>query len=106
MTTLVPRQPVPDLTVETLKGVWQLINSTPEHFTMVVFYRGWHCPICGPYLRDLDRKLPEFSQRGVEVIAISSDGVTRAQTAKDGWKIKDLTLGYGMSIEQGAWGME
>jgi len=107
MTTLIPRQPVPELEIDTLdEGVWQLAERNPEHFTLVVFYRGWHCPICGPYLRDLDRKLAEFSQRGVETIAISNDDQTRARTAKEQWKIEHLTLGYGLSIEQGRqWGL-
>ena len=73
MTTLIPRQPVPDLELDTIdEGVWRLLDQNPEHFTLIVFYRGWHCPICAPYLRDLDRKLPEFTERGINVIAISS----------------------------------
>ena len=88
------------------KGVWRLVNQDPEHFTLIVFYRGWHCPICGPYLRDLDRKSLEFSERGVGVIAISSDDQTRARTAKEKWKLKNLTLGYGIRIDQGRqWGL-
>ena len=107
MTTLIPRQPVPQLEVETVdNGVWQLADQDPEHFTLIAFYRGWHCPICGPYLRDLDRKSSEFSERGVSVIAISSDDQTRARTAKEKWRIENLTIGYGISIEQGRqWGL-
>lgn len=107
MTSLLPRQPVPELELNTLdQGAWRLAERRPEHFTLIVVYRGWHCPICGPYLRDLDRKLSEFSQRGVDVIAISSDDQARGQAAKDGWKIKQLTLGYGLGIEQGRrWGL-
>ena len=107
MSTLIPRQPVPELKIDTLDdGVWQLAERKTENFTLIVFYRGWHCPICGPYLRDLDRKIAEFSQRGIDVIAISNDDHTRAQAAREGWKIKQLTLGYGMSIEQGRqWGL-
>ena len=107
MTTLIPRQPVPQLEIATVdEGVWRLAEQSPEHFTLIVFYRGWHCPICGPYLRDLDRKSSDFSERGVDVIAISSDDETRARTAKEKWKLKTLTIGYGVSIEQGRqWGL-
>ncbi len=60
-TPLIPRQKVPDLDVATLGGDrWRLADQRPENFTMVVFYRGLHCPICGRYLKDLDRKLAEF----------------------------------------------
>ena len=107
MTTLIPRQPVPDLELDTIdEGVWRLLDQNPEHFTLIVFYRGWHCPICAPYLRDLDRKLPEFTERGINVIAISSDDADRARTAKEKWKIENLTIGYGISIEAGRqWGL-
>ena len=104
---LIPRHPVPPLNLDTLDGDrWTLAERKPEHFTLVVFYRGWHCPICGPYLRDLDRKLPEFTQRGVDVIAISGDGLDRTRDAQQGWKIDNLTLGYGMTMDEArAWGL-
>ncbi|MDJ0955836.1 MAG: peroxiredoxin-like family protein [Arenicellales bacterium] len=107
MTMLIPRQPVPQLEIDTVdEGVWRLAEQKPEHFTLIVFYRGWHCPICGPYLRDLDRKSSEFSERGVSTVAISSDDETRARTAKEKWKIENLPIGYGISIDQGRqWGL-
>ena len=47
MTSLVPRQPVPELRVPAVDGgAWKLSECTPENFNMVVFYRGLHCPIC------------------------------------------------------------
>ena len=107
MTTLIPRQPVPQLELDTVdEGVWRLVDQNPEHFILLVFYRGWHCPICAPYLRDLDHKLPEFTERGINVIAVSSDDADRARIAKEKWKIENLTIGYGISIEAGRqWGL-
>lgn len=47
ITPLMPRQPVPALEVPTVGGgTWRLADQHPESFTMVVFYRGLHCPIC------------------------------------------------------------
>ncbi|NND44360.1 MAG: redoxin domain-containing protein, partial [Xanthomonadales bacterium] len=71
MRHLLPRQPAPALEFETLKGPWNLADQRPEHFTMVAFYRGLHCPICKGQLRDLDRKLGDFAELGVDVIAVS-----------------------------------
>ena len=104
---LMPRQPVPALSVATLDGTtWTLADQTPGNFTMVVFYRGLHCPICGKYLADLDKKLDAFAERGVEVIAISSDTVERAAEARDLWKIERLTMGYGLDLDTArAWGL-
>ncbi len=102
-----PRQAVPQLKVDTVDGgTWTLSEQRPENFTMVVFYRGLHCPICGRYLRDLDRKIGDFAERGVEVIMISTDGVERARQAKADWKLENVRIGYGLSLEAArAWGL-
>jgi peroxiredoxin len=102
-----PRQPVPALEVATLDGgTWSLADRTPENFTMVVFYRGLHCPICGRYLRDLDRKVEEFAKRGVEVIIVSNDGEERARQAQTDWELQNLTVGYGLDLETArSWGL-
>jgi peroxiredoxin len=107
MTPLFPRQRVPSLLVSTVGGGhWSLAEQHPEHFTLVVVYRGLHCPICAGYLRDLDSKLPEFARRGVSVVAISSDDATRATTAKEKWKLDALTVGYGLDFDTARrWGL-
>ena len=65
MSRLVPRQPVPDLALPSVDGdTWRLGERAPEHFSMLVFYRGLHCPICKAYLRDLDRRVGDFAARG------------------------------------------
>lgn len=99
--TLKPKQKAPPLEIQTLKhGLWRLADCRPQHFTMLVFYRGLHCPICATYLGELDAKIEEFSKRGVDVIAISCDGRERAQRSADDWKLRRPTIGYGLTIEQ------
>ena len=67
MTALTPRKPVPGLEVPTLAGAtWNLAERKPGNSTMIVFYRGLHCPICSNYMRDLDRKLGDFEALGVD----------------------------------------
>jgi peroxiredoxin len=85
---------------------WRLADQHPEHFTMVVFYRGLHCGICSRYLADLERKLDAFKERGVEVIAISSDTEERARQSKEKWQLPNLTIGYGLDLDTAdAWGL-
>ena len=105
--TLYPRQPVPALEVATLDGgTWRLADQTPQNFTMVVFYRGLHCPICGGYLRELERLLPEFEKLGVQAIAISSDDEARTRQAKADWKLDKLAFGYGLDLDKAReWGL-
>ncbi|MDH3475676.1 MAG: AhpC/TSA family protein [Rhodospirillales bacterium] len=107
LTPLFPRRPVPALEVSTVGGgTWSLAGQNPEHFTMVVFYRGLHCPICSRYMADLEQKLGEFESRGVSVVAISSDDAERAAQAKADWRLAKLTLGYGLDLDTArAWGL-
>ena len=106
-TPLFPRQAVPELAAPTVGGgTWRLADQSPENFTMVVFYRGLHCPICSNYLRDLDRKLEAFAKLGVAVVAISSDEESRATQTKADWGLEHVTLGYGLDLDAARqWGL-
>jgi peroxiredoxin len=105
--TLIPRQPVPFLQVPTLDhGSFSLADDAAVNFTLVVFYRGLHCPICLKYLLELGRLQPEFDKRGVKVIAISSDGRERAQAMADKLKATALRMGYDLSLAKAReWGL-
>jgi peroxiredoxin len=107
MAILKPRTKTPDLEIDTLEGgKWRLSEQKPENFTMIIAYRGLHCPICRPYISGLDRMVEEFAKRGVEVIVISTDTQERAQQTKDEWKLKNLRIGYGLSIPKAReWGL-
>lgn len=102
-----PKEQVPELDVPTLGGGgFRLADRKPRNFTMVVFYRGYHCPICKPYLRDLDRKIEEFTNRGVEVIAVSTDTKERAAQSRVEWGLERLPLAYGLGINEARrWGL-
>jgi len=104
---LMPRKPVPALEVDTLEGArWKLSESKPQHFTMLVFYRGLHCPICRKYLGELNGMSEEFAKRGVEPLVVSSDGRERAQEAKDKWGLANLRVGYGLPLDKAReWGL-
>ena len=105
--SLMPNKPVPVLELNLVGGGrFSLAAEKPQHFTMVVFYRGLHCPICRRYLSELEGLLPEFAKRGVSVFAASSDAQDRAEQAKSGWGLANLRVGYGLSIEEARkWGL-
>jgi peroxiredoxin len=104
---LIPRQTVPALQVPTLAhGPFDLASDAATKFTLVVFYRGLHCPICLKYLLELGRLQPEFEQRGVKVIALSSDGAERAQLMADKLKAPGLRMGHGLTLASARdWGL-
>ncbi|MDZ4400218.1 peroxiredoxin-like family protein [Hydrogenophaga sp.] len=104
---LIPRQTVPALAVPTLShGAFNVSTDAPEQFSLVIFYRGLHCPICHKYLLELGRLLPEFTKRGVKVIALSSDTEERAQAMADKLNAPDLRVGHSLPLEVArAWGL-
>lgn len=105
--TIRPTQPVPELDVATLDGGrFRIAERRPQAFTMIVFYRGLHCPICKPYLRGLDSQIEEFEGRGVEVIAVSTDTHERASRSKEEWELGRLQIGCGLEIAKAReWGL-
>lgn len=104
---LKPREPAPSLDVQTLdNGAWSLRESRPGSFTMVIVYRGLHCPICKAYLGELESKLLEFEKRGVTVVAVSADSRDRAEKARDEWGLRRLTIGYDLPLATARnWGL-
>lgn len=104
---LIPRQPVPTLQAPTLAhGSYTLADEAPENFSLVVFYRGLHCPICTKYLLELGRLQPEFEKRGVKLIALSGDTQERAQAMADKLNAPDLRVGYGVPLAKAReWGL-
>ncbi|MBI3451469.1 MAG: AhpC/TSA family protein [Rhodospirillales bacterium] len=107
MTALVPRKPVPPFEADILGGgKWRLADQKPKNFSMIVVYRGLHCPICKTYLADLDKKAEAFAQRGTEVFVVSTDSRERAEQAKRDWNLANLKLGYGLGIDAARrWGL-
>lgn len=107
MNKLLPRRPTPMLSVNTVSGkTWTLSDQVPERFTMVVFYRGLHCPVCRTYISELDKLLEEYGQRGVGVVAISSDTEELARTTKETWGVQNLEIGYGLDLDVARqWGL-
>src|ERR1700756_1440839 len=81
-----PTRPAPDLTVPLLHGgIYRLSDQGPRLFTMVVFFRGLHCPVCQAQLRELERRLDDLEENGIEVIAVSGETRERTTTLADEW---------------------
>jgi len=100
MKNLIPRKEVPELVVDTVNGMtWNLRDQKPKNFTMVVFYRGLHCPVCKSYLEELNTKIEQFRDKGVNVICISANNQSLAEKTAVKWDIEKLTIGFDFSIE-------
>lgn len=102
---LLPRRPVPALRIPLVGGGHFVLGAVPgEHFDLVVVYRGLHCPLCAKYLLELSRLQDEFAQRGVAIIALSSDDAERAAAMAE--KAPGLRFGYGLNLHSARqWGL-
>jgi peroxiredoxin len=106
-TALMPRLPVPALELKTINGTtFNLSSSGAENFTLMVFYRGLHCPICAKYLMELERLAQEYKSRGVKIIAISSDNEERAKTMAEKVSATLVEFAYGLNLSDARqWGL-
>lgn len=102
-----PKTKVPELELNLINDTqWSLEAQRSESFTMLVFYRGLHCPVCKKYLENLATKLEDFTKRGVHLIAISCDSEERAKKTGNEWDIAELPVGYELPIEKAReWGL-
>ncbi len=107
LNVLIPRQPVPALTLRLLDGATCELGVSPAPtFDMLVFYRGLHCPLCAKYLLELERLHDDFVKRGVMPLAISSDTAERAQAMAGKVNAQKLKFAYGLSLAAARqWGL-
>lgn len=59
---------------------------------VLVFYRGAWCPYCNLYLRGLQRRIPEFGERGAELVAISVEPPDRSLKVVENDKLNYTVL--------------
>ncbi len=102
-----PTEQAPDLDLPIAGGGrFVLAERSPERFTMLAFNRGLHCPVCRAQLSELDRRLPELAERGIEVVSVSGESEERAERMRSDWGIENVPLAHGLSEEQmREWGL-
>lgn len=94
-----PKSRAPELDVPLVGGGnFNLHDQKPDAFTILVFYRGLHCPKCQDQLKDIDAQFSGLSDQGLNVIAVTMDDAARAEKAKADWGLKHLPIAYSLSI--------
>ncbi len=105
---LIPSQSVPALKVQTLEhGQFDLDTDAGENGTLVIFYRGLHCPICIRQLAEVEAALDDFDAIGINVIMLSADSRERAQATAEKAGVTRLKIGYDftLSAARNDWGL-
>lgn len=104
---ITPTHEVPNLKLDLINDTqWELHKQRPETYTLLVFYRGYHCPKCKQQLEALKDKLDQFTERSINVIGISMDTEERAKKTGAEWDIEAIPIGYGLTEKEAkSWGL-
>tara|TARA_R110001583_G_scaffold46761_3_gene146508 strand:- start:2421 stop:2969 length:549 start_codon:yes stop_codon:yes gene_type:complete len=105
--SLLPRHEAPSLDISLVAGNRFVLGAAPaEHFDMLLFYRGLHCPICAKQLTEFEKHSSEFASRGVNIIAVSTDTEERAIKMAEKVNASGVKVAYGFSLQNARdWGL-
>lgn len=89
-------QPIPEISFDLADGGSMIIGQAADHWTMLVIYRGKHCPRCKKYLKILEAMQADYLKAGIKVVALSADTRERASAdvSEFGWT---FPVGYGLT---------
>lgn len=104
---LTPDTQAPDLKLPLVGGgTFDLSEESPETFTMVLFYRGYHCPVCKNYLNGLLEVLKDYDAAGFSTVVVSMNDEALASKTVEEWGLGALRVAHSLSLEQAKdWGL-
>lgn len=75
------------------------IGGVRENWTLLVVYRGRHCPRCKKYLGILDGMRAQWTEAGFDIAVVSADPMEKAEADRKefGWS---FDLGFGLTEAQ------
>ena len=111
---VLPGNVAPSLELPSVNGnTFKLSESNPDLFTIVVFYRGAHCPLCINYAVEIEEKLSAIHDAGMQIVLVSMDNKDRATefatavATKMGKNSLEVPILYNLTQEQASedWGL-
>jgi len=74
-----PNEIAPALSLPSInRDAFALKDSKPELFTVIVFHRGAHCPICKSHVKEIEEHCQKALDAGTKIVAVSMDTKERA----------------------------
>ncbi len=108
---LTPTHPAPQLALPLTGGGstddLALGTGADGRFSIVVFFRGLHCPICRKQLTEIEKNLDSLAGSGVgRIVAVSMETAERSEQLAIDWHLSRLPIAHGLT-EQAArdWGL-
>lgn len=86
---------LPEITFAKAGGGEVKIGGSRAKYSLVMVYRGAHCPRCKSYLNRLENMRAEWDNLGVEIAVVSADSREKAEAdvKEFGWT---FDVGYGL----------
>lgn len=109
--TLTPKTTAPTLSLPLTGGGstddLALGTGADGRFTVLVFFRGLHCPVCRAQLSELDRRADDLRTAGVgRVVAVSMETQERSESLVEQWHLETLPVAHGLSEDAArTWGL-
>ena len=96
---LIPGRRTPALSLPLLGGgTFDLDRDRGDKGTLLVFYRGLHCPLCIKQMTAMEDKLAEFDALGVAVVNISADTGDRARQTAEKAGVAKLKVAHSLPL--------
>lgn len=108
--TLLPTQPTPRLSLPLTSGGTtddlQLGTGSDGRFSLVVFFRGLHCPVCRKQLGEIERRREELTEAGIgRLVAVSMETEDRSRQLVDEWGVS-VPVAHGLDEDAAReWGL-
>ena len=95
----IPGSILKPMTFPNVNGGEITVGGQKENWTLLVVYRGKHCPRCKKYLNILNGMRNDWADAGFDIAVVSADSLEKAQAdqAEFGW---EFDMGYGLSEDQ------
>lgn len=109
--TLLPTQSAPDLALALVGGGTtddlNIGKGAGGRFSLVVFYRGLHCPICRKQLAEIDKRIEDLKAAGIgRAVAVSMETEDRSVRIVEQWHLANVPVAYGLGEEAArSWGL-
>jgi peroxiredoxin len=106
MPVVYTNEAAPALSFPLLSGeTFTLTDRQPKNFTVVIFYRGAHCPICLNYIQEIEENYPTALDSGTEIVVVSMDTKDAAEASTKNIA-RTVPVGYGLTEEMArSWGL-
>ena len=91
--------PMPQMTLPTVDGGAATIGGSRDRWTMVVVYRGLHCPICKDYTARIEAMKEAFAEVDTDIIYVSGDTPEKARVFAEEVGLKE-PVAHSLSVAQ------